>query len=333
MEIGRLKPVPLRELWEGEATHFTPWLAEEENLTLLGETLGLRLELRGVEQQIGSFIADIVAEDIDRSSIVLVENQLAPTDHRHLGQILAYAAGINAETIVWIAEKVRDEHRAAVDWLNEISGTRFRFFAIEVQAWTIGDKIAAPQFQVVSKPNDWSKRAFTSSESNSTELSESQKRWREYWQGLIDIVGDRIPGMSNRTAYKGNWQCGDGLRLASDVYVEFNASCPRDGLRAEAYIGGPRAKLVYHALATDKAVIESEFGETLNWEELASGQDSRIAIYKGGERAVFDGDASAQFEWLVTKLAKLRDVLSPRLRAIDLEALDSEADENLGDGG
>lgn len=238
MEIARLTPVPLRELWSGEATDFTPWLAEEENIALLGETLGVHLQVTAVEKQIGSFVADIVAIDVDRNVSVLIENQLAPTDHRHLGQILTYAPGVDAETIIWIAERFREEHRAAVDWLNEISGTKYRFFAVELQAWTIDNLSAAPQFHIVSKPNDWTKQALTSTEKQASELSDSQRLWRNYWQGLIEYAGDRIPGLAGRVAYKGNWQCGPKFGMGPTASVEFNASCPREGLRVEAYIGG-----------------------------------------------------------------------------------------------
>ena len=121
MNLGRLKRIDdLREVWKTEAQDFTPWLAKEENLTLLGETLNLELELEAVEKDVGPFRADILCRDIDDDSLVLVENQVERTDHRHLGQILTYAAGLNTVTIVWVAKSFTDEHRAALDWLNEI---------------------------------------------------------------------------------------------------------------------------------------------------------------------------------------------------------------------
>ena len=331
MEIATLKAVPLREIWEGEATHFTPWLAEEDNLALLAETLGLRLELTAVEKQIGSFVADIVAHDLERNVPVLIENQLAPTDHRHLGQILTYAAGLNAETIIWISERIREEHRAAIDWLNEISGTHFRFFAIEVQAWTIDGKVAAPQFRIASKPNDWSKRASSSAESQSAELSESQSLWRGYWQGLIDHAGARIPGLAKRAAYKGNWQCGPAKRLSPTANVDFNASCPREGLRAEAYIGGAHAKLVYAELAACRDEIEANFGGKLDWEEMPAGQDSRISVYLRGVKADREGRSDRQYDWFADNLSRLHAAVIPHLERMDLQAMIENLDTAEGE--
>tara|TARA_R110002072_G_scaffold10055_11_gene47670 strand:- start:1648 stop:2628 length:981 start_codon:yes stop_codon:yes gene_type:complete len=326
-----MKPVPLRELWRGEASHFTPWLAEDDNLALLGETLGLRLELRAVEKQIGSFIADIVAEDVERNTTVLIENQLEPTDHRHLGQVLTYAAGLNAETIIWISQSVREEHRAAIDWLNEITGTHFRFFAIEIQAWTISGATAAPQFHVVSKPNDWSKRAFSSTETQSQDLTESQRQWRAFWQGLIEFGGGELPALAARTAYKGNWQTVEGRRMAPTAYVEFNVSSHRDGLRVEAYLGGAHAKLVFRELKARQAEIEQEFGGPLQWEELPAGQDSRVALYKGAEPAARAGDASqrtAQYAWATKNLGKIITAISPVLEQIDWPSVIADGGED-----
>lgn len=122
--LGRLEKVDLRIVWTHEANHFTPWLAQENNLALLGDTIGLDLELSSREQSVGPYRADIVCKDTITDSWVLIENQLERTDHTHLGQLLTYAAGLDAVTIVWIAPRITDEHRAALDWLNEVTDER-----------------------------------------------------------------------------------------------------------------------------------------------------------------------------------------------------------------
>ncbi|HHB81248.1 MAG TPA: DUF4268 domain-containing protein, partial [Aliiroseovarius sp.] len=157
--LGRLQKVDLRDTWRTEDRDFTPWLAEEQNLTLLGDTLGIDLELEAVEQNVGPFRADILCKDTLSDRWVLVENQLERTDHTHLGQLMTYAAGLDAVTIVWIAARAADEHRAAMDWLNEITDSEVRFFLLEVELWKIGDSPAAPKFNVVAKPSDWSRVA------------------------------------------------------------------------------------------------------------------------------------------------------------------------------
>ncbi|MCA9423372.1 MAG: hypothetical protein KC592_20300, partial [Nitrospira sp.] len=155
--LGRLQPVDLRTIWGSEAGDFTPWLAQEENLALLGETIGLELELEGTEQHVGPFRADIVCKDTVTDAWVLIENQLERTDHSHLGQLLTYAAGLNAVTIVWIAERFTEEHRAALDWLNEITDESVNFFGLEIELWSINNSPAAPKLNLVSSPNRWTK--------------------------------------------------------------------------------------------------------------------------------------------------------------------------------
>src|SRR5688500_16692480 len=139
--LGRLQSVDLRSVWASECTHFTPWLAQAENLELIGEAIGVELELEAQEKRVGPFRADILCKDTITNSWVLIENQIEPTDHCHLGQLLTYAAGLQAATIVWVAGKVREEHRAALDWLNEITGERFNFFGLEIELWRIGDSL------------------------------------------------------------------------------------------------------------------------------------------------------------------------------------------------
>jgi hypothetical protein len=136
--IGRLERVDLRTIWTSESSDFTPWLALPENLTVLSETLDIDLEFEGREKPVGRFSADILCKELGTDRWVLIENQLERTDHCHLGQLLTYAAGLQAVTIVWIAARFTEEHRAALDWLNQITDETVRFFGLEVELWRIG---------------------------------------------------------------------------------------------------------------------------------------------------------------------------------------------------
>jgi len=142
--LGRLEQVELRTIWVNEAVDFTPWLARPENISELAKTLGLELEVEGQEGPVGPFRADILCKDVGTDAWVLIENQLEKTDHGHLGQLLTYAAGLQAVTIVWVAARFTEEHRAALDWLNEITKDDVRFFGLEIELWKIGSSPAAP---------------------------------------------------------------------------------------------------------------------------------------------------------------------------------------------
>jgi hypothetical protein len=175
MKLGRLEKVGLRDVWKTEAQHFTPWLAKEENLALLGDTIGLDLECEAVEKDVGPFRADILCKDTANDSWVLIENQVERTDHTHLGQLLTYAAGLKTVTIVWIAQRFTDEHRAALDWLNEVTGDEINFFGLEVELWRIGESSIAPKFNIVSKANEWTKgKAGTGHVSGDKDLSDTK---------------------------------------------------------------------------------------------------------------------------------------------------------------
>ena len=154
-DLGRLEQVDLGTAWIDEAQDFTPWLAMEPNLAILGKTIGIDLELVGQEHNVGLFRADIFCKNTADNSWVLIENQLRRTDHGHLGQLLTYAAGLQAVTIIWVAARFTEEHRAALDWLNGITREEFRFFGVEIELWQIGSSPPAPKFNVVAKPNDW----------------------------------------------------------------------------------------------------------------------------------------------------------------------------------
>ncbi len=191
VRFGRLRPVKLRDVWKSEARDFTPWLAQPDNLSLLGETIGMSLVLQAIEHFVGPFRADVVCRDPD-NRVVLIENQLEPTDHSHLGQILTYAAGVDAFTFVWIASEFRPEHRAAFDRLNETTQSDIRLFGLEIELWQIGDSAIAPNFRIVSQPNE-AKRIQRAVESGASAIGQMQfEYWTEFSERFLSsFVGIR----------------------------------------------------------------------------------------------------------------------------------------------
>ncbi|MGA7686740.1 MAG: hypothetical protein WCC32_08595 [Terriglobales bacterium] len=182
-KLGSIERVDLRTIWTTEAEHFTPWLAQPENLEKLGETLGIDLELEAREKDVGPFRADILCKNTaENDSWVVIENQIEKTDHRHLGQLLTYASGLRASTIVWISAEFCEEHRAALDWLNQMANKSARFFGLEIELWRIGDSPAAPRFNVVCKPNDWETTVRQAAETLTAEEGTPSQNLRiKYW--------------------------------------------------------------------------------------------------------------------------------------------------------
>lgn len=187
-ELGRLESVPLRDLWPHEANDFTPWLALPENLALLAKTLSLG-ELGDVRTEVPvvNFYIDILATD-GLGGAVLIENQFGPTDHKHLGQIMTYLAGQEGHvTVVWIAETFGEAHRAAIDWLNANTIDGFDFFAVEVETWRIGASAPAPRFNVVGKPNSWSRSVSVATRTD----GELQSQYAAYWAAFDAFLNER----------------------------------------------------------------------------------------------------------------------------------------------
>lgn len=317
--LGRLQRVELRDIWLNEATYFTPWLAREENLALLGEALGIELELEAQEKTVGPFRADILCKDIGSGSWVLIENQLERTDHSHLGQLLTYASGLEAVTIIWIAARFTEEHRSTLDWLNRITDDSFRFFGLEVELWRIGDSPAAPKFNIISKPNDWSKSVSHAAKAiEDTELTPTKLRQRDYWGALnavLDQQGGRVSGAKKPQA--ASWMSYPIGRTRFNLGAVMNTQKPF--LRVELYISGENAKSFFAQLETQAADIHAELGYPLEWEPLPQGADSRVSVYKHGVDPLDEAGWPEQHAWLAARLDEMHRVFFARVRDLSLD--------------
>lgn len=318
-DLGRLERVPLRHTWHSEAQDFTPWLAGEDNLALLGEVLGIDLELEAVEQNVGPFRADILCKDTLSDRWVLIENQLERTDHTHLGQLITYAAGLDAVTIVWIAARVTDEHRAALDWLNEITDSDVRFFALEVELWRIGGSPAAPKFNVVSKPNDWSratekaKRVVADGAVTPTRLAQ-----KDFWDEVVLLAGAATKRLRMPTPAGRSWIPFRFGRSGMQLGLTMNTR--ENWIRVEAYLRGDKAAGNYFLLQHQRDGIERDMGYTLDWQELPNRQASRVCITRKVDDLMDRTTWPAQHKWLIEKLRDFERVLCPVMLDIDPES-------------
>jgi hypothetical protein len=311
--LGRLQRVDLRDHWASEAVHFTPWLAHPSNIALLGETLGLRLECETREKGVGPFRADILCRDIDTDHWVLIENQIERTDHIHLGQLLTYASGLEAVTVIWVAARFTDEHRAALDWLNKITADAYRFFGVEIELWQIGNSAPAPKFNIVAKPNGWSQRLVRAARAmHEVNLSETRLLQRDYWAALnavLDaaggpVLGNRKPQPQHYMTYSiGHSGC------------HLNAFMMRNEgkIRVELCVIGDDAKQRFKALRSRRADIEKALGYDLDWEELPEQRDCRIATYLSGVDPEDRLDWPRQHAWLAQRLNSMHRTFSGQI--------------------
>lgn len=314
--LGRLEKVDLRDAWNSEAGDFTPWLAEPENLKLLGQAIDIELELEAQEKFVGPFRADILCKDMSSGQWVLIENQLERTDHTHLGQLLTYAAGLKAVTIVWIAERFTDEHRAALDWLNTITDESINFFGLEIELWRIADSLMAPKFNVVSKPNDWSKTVSEGTKRLETsEQSKTKQLQLDYWTDLKSLLQQYSSSVHIGTPQPQHWMyfaIGRG-----DFLLTAFANTREKRIGVGLVLLGSDSKAHYHLLQQDRTAIENDIGMHLDWRENPSKIESHLYIHARDMDPTIREHWPEQHKWMREKLEILKEVFAPRIKRLN----------------
>ncbi len=304
-ELARLTSVAPRTVWPDEALHFTPWLLE--NADVLAELLGIDdLVLEAAEHRVGGFRLDLIGRDQGTDRKVIVENQLGRSDHQHLGQIITYAAGTNPSTIVWVTTGFREEHRAALEWLNHRTDEDTRFFGVEIRVVRIGDSPVAPNFELVVKPNDWEKTVKKAA--TSTGESASAVVYREFWAVVLDRIRDRYPSWTNATGLNKPWQpIGTGISNVQLLMSWFNGV-----LTHQVYFSAnaEENERRYAILVKHRHIVDSLVNAEVTWDPMPDNKAARI-IVSSPFNDINDRDRWDEMaEWLITNQERLREVLT-----------------------
>lgn len=313
--LSRVERLDPRDVWSHEAHEFTPWL--EANIDALAEKIGIELEIGERESRVGDFSADLVGHDLTTNAAIVIENQLAPTDHSHLGQLITYAAGLDTKVQIWVSTEIREEHRQAVDWLNDVTREEYSFFAIRVELLKVGEGVA-PDFVVVASPNAWQKQLKAASKRQASG-GDSDGRYKEIWGRFIERLNATDSTVTRaRTGANVNW-----FQTTGGFVVSFS----RQGPCVQLYLdeGEPDAtKALYDRLFESRAAIEAELGEELSWERLDDKQASRIALYTTGSARDPNENIGEILDWFVAKLLGFRAVF-PAHVALAREGASSSA--------
>ena len=277
-ELGKLERVDVRKAWEDEAQDFTPWLAD--NLNFLAAELGLELELEETEKAVGRYRADILALVSQTDERVLIENQLGRADLQHLGQVLAYLAGLEAKIVVWIATDFRDEHLSAIRWLNEQTMDPFAFFAVKISAVQIGDSLLAPIFEVLERPNEWDRQVQVATRPG--RLSERGVFQREFWAHCL-----------------ARWKNPPKLRPNYALPHVWHTLVPESGLRVVMYVSknGTGVYLGGRSDKEDKAQVQARaklYRESLR---ESMGLENFLSSNNADCRSVLDIDSHDRSNW------------------------------------
>ncbi len=305
--FGHLKNLPLRNLWQNESSDFTPWLAS--NIEVLGNALGLELELIEREASVGNFSLDLLAKELGTSKIVIVENQLTQTDHDHLGKLLTYAAGFSASIVIWVSETIREEHRQALEWLNQRTDTDTQFFGVVAEVLQIDDSKPAYNFKPVVFPNAWQK-------SKRDNTSPKGEKYRNYFQYLIDELREEHTFTTAKAGQPQNWYSfSSGIR--GILYAAVLGS--GDRARTEIYIDdgdAERNKYIFDKLKEESVVFDGKFDEDLVWERLDEKRACRIAVYRDGTIESSDGELEGIRKWHIKNLLIFKEVFPSNIAAI-----------------
>ncbi len=321
VDFGSLERVNLRDAWAREASQFTPWVAR--NLELLGNAVNLSLELEQIEKPVGSFSADVLCRDTLTSRLVLVENQIERTDHTHLGQTLTYAAGISVSTVIWVASEFREEHRAALDWLNEHTDEDLAFFGLEIEVWRIGDSAMAPKFNVVCRPNDWAKKVHT--DATGGPLTDTQRAQVDFWTAFVDMARQRQSLVRSGAPGPYNWvghPVGRTGFVLNSVWSTYRSETKKWGgeLREDLVLSTANAKDNYARLLERQSEIDQGLQahgvtEEIRWYNPDNAQLCRVYVRKD---ATLDNrnDWPNQQAWLLERAEAFLTVFGPIVKTL-----------------
>jgi len=292
MDLAKLKKVELRDVWPHEASDFTNWLALKENLDALSEEIGVEISLIKTEANVGKFNVDILAEESGGQKVI-IENQLEATDHDHLGKIVTYAAGHDAEIVIWIVRDVREEHHKAMDWLNDHTDEDVSFFLIKIELWQIEGSKPAPKFEIIVSPNEWAKTIKATP--RTIELTDTKLQQLEFWTQFKNYVRELDTQIRLQTPRPQHWY--DVSMGSSDSHVSLTVNTRDNLIACEIYIS--RNKDFYKFLLERKNDIEEEIGEEAEWVDAAVA--SRVKIRKDVSDVFNQEKSKEYFDWLYKK--------------------------------
>lgn len=293
MELGKLEKIELREVWKHEALDFTRWLARNENIALLSKEIGIDIEVIETEMSVGRYNVDIYARDTESNKKIVIENQLENTNHDHLGKMLVYAAGLDADIAIWIVKDVNEEHRQAIEWLNDNSFEKINIFLVKVELWQIDNSPIAPKFQVICEPNNWAKVLKQQSKENVSDLELKQM---EYWQGFVDYAKSKDKTYISQRPSIYNWYV---IRIGSSDYkIKLVHSVNSDMIRCQLEIFNDE---IYKKLEQYRTEIDNKING-LEWEYLEDRKVSRISCSNSSQ------DNTSSYVWLLDMVDRFKEV-------------------------
>lgn len=304
VNLSKLEEIKdLRTVWPHEALDFTPWLSQDDNITLLADSIGIDITVDETESSVGDFNVDIFASETGTDRKIIIENQLEDTNHDHLGKLITYASGKSADIVIWVVKHAREEHKAAIEWLNNHTDDSVGFFLCEIKLYRIGNSEPAVKFEVIEKPNDWTKEI-----KKSESINETQQLRYDYWVAFEDYAFKNPTFAKNfkkRKPSKNHWL---NFSIGSSAcHIAVSQIKQRNELDVELYISDDTE--LYNSLYENKTDIELTSGLSFDWRELPDRKASRIVLEKSVQLENKNAWGS-QFEWLIGVMVKMKTTFS-----------------------
>lgn len=307
MDLGILKIITPRKKWNNEARDFTPWLAE--HVDELGKAVGIELEVENVEVAVGPYSADILAKDTGTGKFVVIENQLEKTDHDHLGKAITYASVLDASTVIWIATDFTEEHKKALDWLNDHTNDEFSFYGVQLELWQIDESKPALRINIISKPNLAVRQAARSMAVE--ELSDKRKFQYDFWVRFRDKLAKTKKIPSLQTPRPQYWF--DVALGKSDIHISNTCNTDENSVGIRIYIGNKIVDVMLPYLESRKDEIENALNESLSWNPNPENRDKVILLLHSTDLSKPE-KVNEAIDWLIEKTIKFRDVFSKIIR-------------------
>ncbi|WP_295097060.1 DUF4268 domain-containing protein [uncultured Catenibacterium sp.] len=300
INLSKLEEIKdLRTVWPHEALDFTPWLSQDDNITLLADAIGIDITVDETESSVGDFNVDIFASETGTDRKIIIENQLEDTNHDHLGKLITYASGKSADIVVWLVKHAREEHKAAIEWRNNHTDDNVGFFLCEIKLYRIGNSEPAVKFEVIEKPNDWTKEV-----KKSESINETQQLRYDYWVAFEDYAFKNpifAKNFKKRKPSKNQWL---NFSIGSSAcHIAVSQIKQRNELDVELYISDDTE--LYNSLYENKTAIELTSGLSFDWRELPDRKASRIVLKKSVQLEN-KNTWESQFEWLIDVMVKMK---------------------------
>lgn len=308
MEFGKLKEIDVRELWKHEQHDFSNWLAKEKNIEMLNDVIGLTLVDIDKEVYVGSYRCDLFAKDEATGTKVIIENQLECSNHDHLGKVITYASGLNATVIIWIVKEAREEHRSAIEWLNNNTNKELNFFLIELHAYKIGDSLPAPKFEIIEKPNEFIKNSKGNGGSNNMNKSQSERL--EFWTMFNEVISANGRPFNIRKASTDHWY--DVSIGTSEAHISITLVNKEGHVGIALYIDDNKG--LYDALYLHEKEIENKLGLKFDWQRLDAKKASLISLKIKGLNFNDHSNYNELMKEIIDKVVKMRTVFAEYIK-------------------